>query len=54
LVDNGYNVLVGSNSSRILESVNAFSSSELTWGAALYGDGKAGNKIVDAMTKHLI
>lgn len=46
LTDNGFNTLAGAQTQRILEAVNGFAKADLDWSIQLYGDGRAGDKIV--------
>ncbi|HMV79383.1 MAG TPA: UDP-N-acetylglucosamine 2-epimerase (non-hydrolyzing) [Leptospiraceae bacterium] len=49
LVENGFNMLVGSASSKILESVNTMLSKKLDFSLDLYGKGKASDVIVESI-----
>lgn len=46
LVDNGYNVLCGSDAEKILSAQSKMINSELDFSTNLYGDGKAAEKVV--------
>jgi UDP-GlcNAc3NAcA epimerase len=46
LIKNGYNFLVGSNYSKIIESFNLLKTKNFEKSTALYGNGDASKKIV--------
>ena len=52
LIDHGFNELVGANEEKILESVKEFDSKDLNFDKQLYGDGRAGEKIVSLIKKY--
>jgi UDP-GlcNAc3NAcA epimerase len=49
LVEGGYNVLAGADPARIAKARAGFDGKELAWSAPLYGDGRAGDRIVDIL-----
>ena len=49
LVENNYNVLVGSNYDRIKSAVEKMSSISLDFSSRLYGDGNSGQKIIQKL-----
>jgi UDP-GlcNAc3NAcA epimerase len=49
LTNNGFNILAGTNQQRILEAVNMFSTQKIDWEKRLFGDGQAGNRIVEEL-----
>jgi UDP-GlcNAc3NAcA epimerase len=49
LVEQGYNILAGTKASDILAAVKEMSAREFTWSSQLYGDGHAGEHIVDLL-----
>ena len=50
LVENGYNILASSTKEKILEAEKALRGDSVNnWDSSLYGDGHAGEKIVDAL-----
>jgi UDP-GlcNAc3NAcA epimerase len=51
LVEHGVNFLVGSSPEHILQTFDACLGRQFDFGAQLYGDGKAGEKIVDALAE---
>jgi UDP-GlcNAc3NAcA epimerase len=52
LVEHGYNILVGSNQGKIIAAVEELSAKELKFDDELYGDGRAGEKIVESIKKY--
>jgi UDP-GlcNAc3NAcA epimerase len=49
LVNNGFNEITGSDTERILSAYRALPSRKADFSLALYGDAKAGEKIVQAL-----
>lgn len=54
LVDNGFNVLAGADRERIKQGVQQMLSNQPDFSMDLYGDGHAGEKIVDALLTYNI
>lgn len=52
LVDNGYNVLVGADKSKLIAEADAIEGKNLDFSKNLYGEGDAGLKIANSMMKH--
>lgn len=52
LVDNGFNILAGADSKKIIYCVDKFLHKEFMSGTELYGGGHAGEKIVAAIEKY--
>lgn len=51
LVDNGFNLICGSETESIINNFNSIFSLEHDFGVSLYGDGKAAKKIVEEILK---
>jgi UDP-GlcNAc3NAcA epimerase len=51
VVENGYNMIAGTEPSTILTAVKEMSSKEFEWSTQLYGNGKAGERILDLLIK---
>ena len=49
LVENGFNVLVGSDKEKIIETYNSFKLVELKFDRNFYGDGNASEKIIKSL-----
>lgn len=49
LVENGYNLLVGNSGSAILAAYKNMKTKKIVFNAGLYGDGKAGTRIVTSL-----
>ncbi|MBA4853955.1 non-hydrolyzing UDP-N-acetylglucosamine 2-epimerase [Emticicia sp. BO119] len=54
LVDNGYNICVGTNKERILYAFHYMLNTNNYFNTTLYGQGDAGNKIVDFLNNHAL
>ena len=52
LVENGYNMVVGANSKKLIHSVKFFESMQFDKSIELYGGGNASNNIVKKIIKH--
>ena len=52
LVQNGFNVLAGADKEKIIASVNSMLTNSSDFSMDLYGDGHAGEKIVDALLEN--
>jgi UDP-GlcNAc3NAcA epimerase len=53
LVEHGFNILVGANEDKILQSEQNFIKNKRNYLTSLYGNGKAGDKIVEILAKGL-
>ena len=53
LVENGFNYLVGCESEIIYDTYNSIVETAYIFDIALYGDGKAGEKIIDIFRKEI-
>ncbi len=53
LVDHGFNVIVGVDNKRIFEAFELMTVKDIDYNINLYGDGEAGEKIVNILKKHL-
>jgi len=51
LVEKGFNVLVGSDSRRLISAFNSFSTQESDFSANLYGNGHAAKTIAEIIQK---
>ncbi len=54
LVDNGFNKLAGTDTKKIIDSFSELLNKEMDFNMKLYGDGKAGEKIIDILFDDLM